>query len=106
MSIIFNVLLLLPLINYLLHVLQLYDSKGPLKIFGISTREITALAAPYIFLLVIYSVTVFISVYFNLRKKYAVNVPFSGTMFLLSLLTPLMINSEFVHKIMDSIFHD
>lgn len=105
LSIIFNVLLLLPAMVYLLHIMQLYDDKGPLKVFGLTTHKITVMAMPYIILLIIYCLSILISLYLNIKKKYSINIIFAGVMIIISTFMPLLINSKFVYALMDKYFN-
>ena len=105
LSIIFNVLLLLPAMVYLSHIMELYDDKGPLRVFGLTTHKITVMAMPYIILLTIYCLAILISMYLNIKKKYSINIPFSGVMIVIAMFMPLLINSKFVYALMDKYFN-
>lgn len=85
--------------------MALYDNKGPLRAFGVTTHQITVMAMPYIILLPIYCLAISISLYLNIKKKYSINIPFSGAMIIISMFMPLLINSEFVHSLMDKYFN-
>ena len=79
-SIFFSIVLLFPILFFLLHILQLYDSKGPLKAFGISDDLIFSMAKPYIIWLVIYVIAFMSSIFLNIKMKYTVNVIFLSIM--------------------------
>jgi len=80
LSIFLTVFLLDPITYFLLHILSLYDSNETLKTFGISDKVIFQLAMPSLILMVIYSIALFLAIYFNIKKKYLANSIFSGTM--------------------------
>jgi hypothetical protein len=79
-SIFFSVVLLFPMMFFLLHILQLYDSKGSLKFFGVSDDLIFSMAKPYIIWLVIYAIAFIGSIFLNIKKKYTTNVIFLSVM--------------------------
>jgi hypothetical protein len=79
-SIFFSVIFIYPVIYFLLRVLELYDSKGPLISFGVDEKLISEMARPSEIFLAIYLTALVISVFFNLKKKYTVNTVFSSIM--------------------------
>jgi hypothetical protein len=80
LSIFLTAFLLDPIIYFLLHILSLYDSNGTLKTFGISDKVIFQLATPSLILIVIYSTSFLLAIYFNLKRKYLPNSIFLGTL--------------------------
>lgn len=90
-SIFFSVVLLFPMMFFLLHIVQLYDSKGPLKFFGVDDEFIAALARPSIIGLIIYAVTFLIAIFLNIKKKYMANTIFLGIMIVIYIFLPLFV---------------
>lgn len=80
LSIFLTVFLLDPILYFLLHILSLYDTNGGLRTFGFSEKVIFELAMPSLILIVIYSATFLLAIYFNIKKKYLINSIFLGTM--------------------------
>ncbi len=63
-----------------MHVLDLYDSKGPLKTFGFDDKSINQMAMPYIIFFVIYLGALLLAIYFNVKRKYVTNAIFLTVM--------------------------
>jgi hypothetical protein len=79
-SIIFSIILVLPITYFLSHIFVLYDSKGTLKSFGLTNRDIAPLALPIVVLLMVYLAASVLAIYFNIKKKYTTNTIFVSVM--------------------------
>lgn len=79
-SIFFSVILLFSIANFSLHIFQLYDSKGPLKSFGVDQALIATMARPSLILLVIYVIALITAIFLNVKKKYIANTIFLSAM--------------------------
>lgn len=79
-SIFFLIALVFPIAFFLLSILSEYDSKGPLKTFGVANDLIFAVVKPYIICLAIYSLALGVSIFLNIKKKYIANVIFLSVM--------------------------
>lgn len=91
LSVVFSIVLLFPMTFFLLHILQLYDSKGPLKSFGVNDKLIASLAGPSITWLIIYVVAFLISIFLNIKKKYIANSLFLSVMIVIYIFLPLFV---------------
>ncbi|MBS1529314.1 MAG: hypothetical protein JSU01_03310 [Bacteroidetes bacterium] len=91
-SIFFLLVLLFPIAYFALHIFSLYDSKSPLKAFGVSDDLIYAMAKPYIIWLTIYLIVFIASIFLNVRKKYTPNVIFLGVMIGIYIVLPYFLN--------------
>jgi hypothetical protein len=76
----FSAILVFPIAYFLLHILQLYDSKGPLKAFGVNDKLIAQLAMSSFVFLIIFFAAFLLAIYFNIKKKYVTNSVFLGIM--------------------------
>lgn len=80
LSIFLTAFLLDPIAYFLLHILALYDSNGPLKAFGVADKLIFRLAIPSLILISLYFVAFLLAIYLNIKKKYLLNSIFLGSM--------------------------
>src|ERR1700761_837297 len=90
-SIFFSIVILFPITFFSLHIFQLYDSKGPLKYFGVNDELITSLARPSIIWLIIYAIVFSISIFLDIKKKYVANTIFSSIMIIIYMCLTLLV---------------
>jgi hypothetical protein len=68
-SVFLSVVLVFPVLYFVLHILELYDTKGPLKTFGFDERGINEMALPFFIGLAIYSFAFLLGIILNLKKN-------------------------------------
>jgi hypothetical protein len=88
-SIFFSIVLVFPIVYFLLHILQLYDSRGPLKAFGVDDKFIFQLARNSFIFLIVYVTAFLIAIYFNIKKKYVTNSIFLTVMIVIYIIITL-----------------
>jgi len=103
LSLIFSILLFLPVISFSLSIMQLYDKKGPLKSFGLTNQQIAPLATPNIIFLLIFMSAFLFSIFFNIKKKYVANSILFSITIILSMIAHLLINNLAFYRFLDSL---
>ena len=93
-SIFFSFVLLFPIAFFLLHILQLYDSKGALKVFGVNDELIASMARPSIIFLIIYIAALLIAIFLNVKKKFVANTIFLSIMIVIYMLLTLLVRFD------------
>jgi hypothetical protein len=83
LSIILTVLLILPVERFFGLATQLYWGAVSLTAFGVNKDQINTLERPFIIYFIVYFFVFCIAVFLNIKKKYLVNIAFSGIAFII-----------------------
>lgn len=86
-SIFFSVMMICPITFFSLHIYELYDSKGPLKLFGVDNKLINQMATKPIVFLIVYTVTLTIAIFLNVKRRYTTNTILLSVMILFYMVT-------------------
>ena len=72
-SIFFSVIMIFPITFFSLRICELYDSKGPLKLFGADNKLINQMATKPIVFLIAYTLALTIAIFLNVKRRYTAN---------------------------------
>lgn len=73
-----------------IHIIELFDNKGPLKAFGVSNNTIVSMALPSFILFAIYLTAFLLSIFLNIKRKYMANTIFLSGMIVLYMIITIL----------------